>query len=102
MRMTRKKFVLLFLACGFALHFATRILLNQAPDALWAAPGQQAWQQHASTVLSPIRVVLVGPVNWIMQDPDPPPPFRIILFAAYWSGLALGIYYFLSRRRKGA
>jgi hypothetical protein len=99
MRMSRKKFVLLFLACGFALHFATRILLNQAPDALWAAANQQAWQRSISTILSPIRVVLVGPVSWLMQDPDPPPPFRIILFAAYWSLLALGIHYLLSRRK---
>lgn len=102
MRTSRKKFILLFLACGFALHFATRILLNQAPDALWAAPGQAAWQRSISTILSPIRVVLVGPVNWLMQDPDPPPPFRIILFAAYWSLLALGIHYLLSRRKAAA
>lgn len=105
MRTTRKKFILVFLACGFALHFASKLLLNQAPDALWAAPDQAAWQQHVSTILGPLRVVLVGPVNWVMQDPDPPPPFRVILFAFYWSLLALGLYYLVSavsRKRTGA
>jgi hypothetical protein len=102
MHLTRKRFVLLFLACGYTFHFATRFLLNQSPEALWASPDQQAWQRHASTILSPIKVVLVGPINWLQQDPDPPPPFRLILFAAYWSVLALGIHYVLSRKRAGA
>ena len=53
-------------------------------------------------ILSPIRVVLVGPINWLQQDPDPPPPFRLILFAAYWSVLALGIHHLLSRKRASA
>lgn len=102
MRTTRKKFVLLFLACGFALHFISKLLLDQAPDALWASPEQAAWQRSVSTVLGPVRVVLVGPVNWLLQDPDPPPPFRIILFAAYWYLLARGIHYCLSRKKTGA
>jgi len=99
MRLTRKKFVLLFLAFGYAFDFGTRFLLNQAPEALGASPDQAAWQRLASTILSPIKLVLVGPINWLQQDPDPPPPFRLILFAAYWSVLALGIQYLLSRTR---
>jgi hypothetical protein len=102
MRFTRKKFVLLFLACGYAFDFATRFLLDQSPEALWASPEQAAWQRHVSTILAPIKVVLVGPINWLQQDPDPPPPFRLILFAAYWSVLALGIHHLLSMRRPGA
>ena len=102
MRLTRKTFVLLLLAFGYAFHFATKFLLNQPPEALWASPNQDAWQRYASTILSPIRVVLVAPINWLQQDPDPPPPFRLILFAVYWSVLALGLHYLLSRRRAGA
>jgi hypothetical protein len=99
MRLTRKRFVLSFLACGYAFHFLTKFLLNQPSEALWASPEQAAWQRHASTILSPIKVVLVGPINWLQQDPDPPPPFRLMLFAAYWSVLALGIHHFLSRMK---
>jgi len=102
MRLTRKKFVLLFLAVGYAFHFATKFLLNQAPEALWASPNQAAWQRYVSTILSPIKIVLFGPINWLQQDPDPPPPFRLILLAAYWSLLALGIHYLLARRRAGS
>src|SRR3954468_23659095 len=98
MRLARKKFVLLFLAFGYAFDFATRFLLNQSPEALGASPDQEAWQKHASTILSPITVVLVGPINWLQQDPDPPPPFRLILLAAYWSLLALAIHYAVSRK----
>jgi hypothetical protein len=102
MRSTRKKFVLLFLACGFAFDFITRFLLNQPAEALWASPDQEAWQRHISTVVSPIKVVLVGPINWLQQDPDPPPPFRLILLTAYWSILALGLHRLLSRKRAAA
>jgi hypothetical protein len=102
MHLTRKKFVLRFLAFGYAFHFVTKFVLNQPPEALWASPDQAAWQMYASMILSPIRVVLVGPINWLQQDPDPPPPFRLILFAAYWSILALGIHHLLSRKRAAA
>jgi hypothetical protein len=99
MRVARKRFVLLFLAFGYAFHFATKFLLNQPSEALFASPDQEPWQRHASTILAPIKVALVGPINWLQQDPDPPPPFRMILFAAYWSVLALGFHQLLWRRR---
>jgi hypothetical protein len=56
MRSTKKKFV-----------------LNQAPNALWAAPDQAAWQRVVTTILSPFRVVM--------------------------DGFALGIYYLLATIR---
>ena len=98
MRLARKKFVLLFLAFGYAFHFVTCFLLIQSPEGSQLSPDQEAWQRHASTIISPIKVVLVGPIDWLQQDPDPPPPFRLILLAAYWSVLALGIHYLLSRK----
>lgn len=103
MRSSRTRFVLRFLAFGYAFHFVTKLVLNQSPEALWASPDQQAWQRYCSMIVSPIKVVLVGPINWLQQDPDPPPPFRLILFAAYWSVLALGLHSVLSRvsRRPG-
>ncbi len=99
MRVGRKKFVLWAIAIGIAYSLATRLLLDQPPDALWATPGQAAWQQGASTLLAPVRIVLAGPVLWLQQDPDPPPPLRFLLLAAWWSLLALAIHWLLSRRR---
>ena len=103
MRLTRKKFVLRFLGCGYALDFVAKFLLDQPHDALGAVPSQAPWQQHISTILSPLRLVLVGPVVWLQQDPDPPPPFRVILLAIYWTLLALVAHSLLnSRTRKRA
>lgn len=99
MRLARKKFVLGFLVFGYAFHFVTKFVLGQPPEALGAVPEQEGWQRYASTLLSPLKVVLLGPINWLQQDPDPPPPFRLILCAAYWSLLALGIHYLLTRTR---
>jgi len=99
MHLSRKRFVVSFLAFGYGLNFLARLLLNQSPEALYASPDQQPWQRCVATILSPIRVVLVAPINWLQQDPDPPPPFRVILFAVYWSALAVGIHYLLFRRR---
>jgi len=99
MTVNRKKFIFLFLAFGYAFHFATKFLLNQPSENLWASPGQEGWQRVVSTILSPIKIVLMGPVNWLQQDPDPPPPFRLILFAVYWSLLALGIHLVLSWKK---
>lgn len=97
--LTRKRFVLLFLAFGCAFDVATRFLLNESRGAVEPSPRQEAWQRYASTILSPLKLVLVGPINWLQQDPDPPPPFRVILCVAYWSVLALGIHYLLSWKR---
>jgi hypothetical protein len=102
MRLTRKQFVVRFLAVGYALHFVTKFVLNQPREALWASPDQAAWQRYVSTILSPLQIVLFAPINWLQQDPDPPPPFRMILFAAYWSLLALGLHYLLTKRTAAA
>lgn len=98
MRITRKKLVLLFLAFGFAFDLVTRFVLNQPREALWASGDQATWKRYATMVLSPIKIVLFGPIIWLQQDPDPPPPFRVILLAAYWSLLALGTHFLLARR----
>lgn len=82
MRLTRKQLVLGFLAFGFTLHFVTRFALNES--------------HLGSRLLSPVTLVLFGPIDWLQQDPDPPPPFRLILCAAYWSLLALGVHRLLS------
>lgn len=97
---SRKKFVLLFLVAGYAFHFMTKFVLDQPPDAFWASPDQAAWQRVTSMILSPFKVVLIGPVSWLQQDPDPPPPFRMILLAAYWALLATGSHQLLSGRRR--
>jgi hypothetical protein len=110
MKVSRSKFVLIFLACGFAYGIATRLILNQMPASLYGTDfgiPQAPWQTTVSTLLSPIKIVLMGPLrplfSWMLsQDGDPPPPMLAILYAIYWIPLALILHYFLSKRKAGA
>jgi hypothetical protein len=108
MKSSRSKFVVIFLACGFAYGIATRLILNQMPASLYGSDfgiPQAPWQRTISTLLSPIKLVLMGPLRflftWMLsQDGDPPPPMIAILYAFYWIPLALILHYILSNYRR--
>jgi len=101
-----------FIVCGLAYTTATRLILNQMPASLYgsdfASVPQAAWQSAVSRVLSPVKLVLMGPLrplfSWMLsqQDADPPPPMLILMYVFYWTILALIIHYFLSRKKTGA
>ncbi|PWV46512.1 hypothetical protein [Chitinophaga sp. S165] len=103
MRTSRIKFVVLFLVAAFVFLFGTTGLLDQAPEAFLGSSAQQGWQSVVSTILSPVKIILIGPllpfINFLHQDPDTPPPFFLIGFAFYWTFLALAIHYLLSKMR---
>ena len=103
MNISRTKFVILFLTFGFAFLIGTTLILNQSPDSYLGSETQVAWKGTVSTVLSPIKVVLLGPlqpfINFLHKDPDTPPPFFLIMFAFYWSVLALLLHYLLSKTK---
>ena len=106
MKVSKMKFVILFLIFGFAFVFGTTGILNQPPESFFGSQSQAAWQSAVSTVLSPIKIVLLGPllpvINFLHRDPDTPPPFFLVTFAFYWSILALVLHYFLSKRTQQA
>jgi fatty acid desaturase len=101
MKISRTAFVILFLMFGFAFIFGTTSILNQAPEAFLGSKTQAAWQSVASTILSPIKIVLIGPllpfINLLHKDPDTPPPFFLAMFAFYWAILAAILHHFLSK-----
>ena len=103
MNSSRLKFVFLFLVFAFAFLFITTGLLDQPPESFVGSESQVAWQSAVSTVLSPIKLVLIGPmlpfINFLHQDPDTPPPFFLAGFAFYWTILALVLHYLLSKRK---
>jgi len=109
MKVSRSKFVLVFLACAYAYGIATRLILNQMPASLYGSDfgiGQAPWQNTISRLLFPIKLVLMGPLrplfSWMLnQDGDPPPPMLAILYALYWIPLALILHYFLTRKKTG-
>jgi len=99
----RIKFVFFFLVFAFAFLFGTDLLLDQPPESLLGSESQVGWKSAISTILSPIKIILIGPllpfINFLHKDPDTPPPFFLAGFAFYWTILALVIYYFLSKRK---
>lgn len=102
MKTTKLKFV--FILIGFAIAFliSTKLLLNQPIEAMFGSlTTQYAWQATLSTLLSPIKIILIGPllpfIDFLRQDPDTPPPFFLMGFAMYWTILALLIHYLISK-----
>lgn len=97
------KFVSLFLLCAFAFLFVSTGVLDSPPESFFGSESQAAWQSVVSNILSPIKIILMGPllpfINFLHQDPDTPPPFFLIGFAFYWTILALLIHYLLSKRK---
>lgn len=113
MNISRTKFVILFIVAGFTFLFITTTLLGstgprgfpQPPDSILRTGSDSpvAWKSTVSTIILPIKIVLIGPlslpqINFLKEDP--PPPFVGIYFIFYWSILALLIYYALGKLRR--
>lgn len=95
------KFVLVFVAFAFVFLFFTTAVLNQPPDAFVGSASQAGWQSVVSTILSPIKAILIGPllpfIEFLRQDPDTPPPFFLAGFAFYWAILAFVIHFLMGK-----
>jgi len=113
MKISKTKFVILFLVSGFAFLFITTTLLGttgprgfpQPPDSIVETGGDSpiAWKRAVSGIILPIKIVLMGPlalpqVNFLKEDP--PPPFVGIYLILYWTILALTIHYLLSKIKR--
>jgi hypothetical protein len=103
MKVSRTKFLVLFVVFGFAFVFATTGILNLPPESFLGSESQGAWRSAVSTLVSPIKIVLIGPllpfIKILHKDPDTPPPFFLVMFASYWAMLAVILHYFLSNIR---
>ena len=107
MKISRLKFISLFLISGFAFLFLYNViirsvvqLLPESPESFLGMESLTGWKIIAATILYPVRVILVGPMIPALNLPDPPPPFLVIGFAIYWTLLALGIYYLAGRMKR--
>lgn len=109
MTISRKKFVLLFIISGFVFLFITTSLLGSTgprgfpkhPDSLLLLESPIAWKRAVSTILVPIKIVVIGPLllsTDFLRD-DPPPPFIGIYLIFYWTILALLLHYLLGKLR---
>ena len=104
MNISRVKFVFLFLILVIAFLFATTLVLDSPPEFLFGSESQAAWKSVVSTILSPIKIILMGPllpfIKFLHQDPDTPPPFFLVGFAFYWTILAIFIHYLLTKIKR--
>ena len=106
MRISRTRFVIIFLVLAFAFQFISNSLLG--PEVrLFPVNGEWfpgtgspiAWKSTVAKILYPGKIVLVGPLSPLFTDPDPAPPILVLAFAFYWTAIALVLYYLLSKIR---
>lgn len=104
MKVSRTKFVSIFLASAFAFQFISNSLLGPEVrlfpvngDWFPGAGSPIAWKSTVSAIVYPIKIVLVGPLSPLFKDPDPAPPILVLAFAFYWTAMALVLYYLLSK-----
>jgi hypothetical protein len=105
MNIPRIKFIIIFLIFALAFLFGTNSLLDQPPESFLGSESQVAWKSALTTILSPVKIILIGPllpfIKFLHQDPDTPPPFFLAGFAIYWTILALVLHFFLSKIHLG-
>jgi hypothetical protein len=104
MKISRKKFIIIFLIAAFAFQFITNSLLSSKVGGMpvngdWF-PGTDSpipWKKNVAVIIYPIRMVLVGPLSPVFNDPDPPPPLLAFFCAVYWIILALALYCIINK-----
>ncbi|MCD2421819.1 hypothetical protein LQ567_03540 [Niabella pedocola] len=104
MKISRTKFVLIFLVSAFVFQFITNSVLG--PEVrLFPANGEwfpgagspTGWKRTLAAVLYPVKFVLIGPLSFLAKDPDPAPPVLLLAFAAYWAAIAFILHYVFSK-----
>jgi biotin transporter BioY len=63
----------------------------------WGTDSPIAWKSAGYKICYPIKVVLIGPFNDAFHD-DPPPPLVALVFALYWSVLAVVLHFFITKK----
>jgi hypothetical protein len=95
MKFSKIKFVLLFVPSATIFMTVSTCLFGQPTESIFGTGS------FLSIILSPIKIILIGPllpfIHFLRQDPDTPPPFYLAGFALYWTMLALGIHYLVSK-----
>ena len=104
MKISRTKFVVTFLISAFVFQFISNSVLG--PEVrLFPANGEWfpgagspiGWKNTFATILYPVKFVLIEPLSFLAQDPDPAPPVLLVAFAIYWAAIALVLHYLFSK-----
>jgi hypothetical protein len=100
MKISSTRFVTIFLVFAFAFQFISNSVLGSEirlfpGNGEWfpGADSPIAWKSTLATIIYPVKFVLIGPLSFLAEDPDAPPPVLLIAFAVYWAAIALVLYY---------
>lgn len=97
MKISRTKFVIIFLVSAFAFQVISNLLLQPVNGEWFPGTGSPiAWKRTVAAIIYPVKIVLVGPLAPIFNDPDPAPPIRALACALYWTVIALVLHFFVS------
>jgi hypothetical protein len=94
------RFLIIFLVSAFAFQFITNSILGPEVRRIpvngqWF-PGTDspvAWKRTVASIIYPVKVVLVGPLAPVFNDPDPAPPVLAFFCALYWTAVASVLYF---------
>lgn len=100
MKISLKKFILGFLVIANVFQFTTNSLLGPEvslypPDGNWY-PGENSpieWKSTLSSIIYPVKFVLVEPFAFLAQEADGAPPIILLMSALYWTAIAGVLYY---------
>ena len=108
MKISRKKFVLLFLVSAFAFQFISNSVLGPEvglfPQNGAYFPGMDSgisWKIWVANIIYPVKYILLGPFVNVLNDPDPAPPILVIVFGLYWTALAFALYFMIGKIKSG-
>ena len=98
MKISRKKFVIIFLISAFAFVFITNLLLQPVNGTWFPGTGSPIpWKRNFSCNYIPNQNCFGRPLAPIFNDPDPAPPIRALACAVYWTVMALVLHFILSK-----
>lgn len=107
MKISLKSFVVGFLLVAGVFQFTTNSILGPQigfipADGNWypAENSPIGWKSKLSSIIHPIKFILVEPLTFLGQDPDSAPPVILFFYALYWTAIATALYYAIFFFRK--
>lgn len=104
MKISRKKFIIIFLIAAFIFQFISNALLGPEVrlfpvngDWFPGTGSSITWKNTLATIIYPVKIILLAPLSPLFTDPDPPPPILLFAFAIYWSVIAWILHFILSK-----
>ncbi|MBA4851280.1 hypothetical protein [Emticicia sp. BO119] len=104
MKISTTRFIIYFVVSALVFQFVSNSLLGKEVrlfpmngDIFPGAASPITWKSIVSTIIFPIKYILLRPLSFLFELQDPPPPFLLFAFVLYWTAIAFVIYYLLNK-----